>query len=150
MKLNLVRSIYTKKSTIGKLFINGIQYCYTLEDTIRGLNEEKIYGETAIPEGTYEITYRTESKMLEDVYKTKYADIKNERGMLWIRNIPGFEYVYIHIGNYPTDTLGCILLGMSKGIDFIGDSTKAYKTVYPIIADELDKGNKVYITIERF
>jgi len=150
MKLNLVRTTYTDKSTIGKLYINGIQFCYTLEDKFRSDNEEKIWGKTAIPCGTYEITYRTESEMLEKEYKTRFADIKNERGMLWIRNIPGFEYVYIHVGNDDNDTNGCILVGTTKAVDFVGNSVIAYKVIYKMIADELDKGNKVLITVEKF
>ena len=149
MKLNLVRSIYTNESTIGKLFINGIEYCYTLEDKVIGKDNIKVFGKTAIPEGNYEITYRNEGGMIED-YKVRYADINNARGMLWIRNVPGYEFIYLHIGNTSEDTNGCILLGASRANDFIGSSTVAYKKVYLAVASELDKGNKVYIVIERF
>lgn len=149
MKLNLVRQYYTNESTIGKLFIDGIFYCYTLEDKVREGSEPKIYGKTAIPTGTYNIGYRTEGNMIED-YKVRYKDIKAERGMLWIKDIPNYDFVYLHIGNDDSQTLGCILVGMSKASNFIGDSVIAYKKIYPIIANALDKGEVVEIKIERF
>lgn len=51
--------------TISKLFIDGQYFCDTVEDCDRGLTDnmsleeimhKKVYGETAIPKGTYKIT----------------------------------------------------------------------------------------------
>ena len=62
----LVKRIAKKPNyTIGKLFINGVFFANTLEDTDRGLTQnmsedeikkKKIYGQTAIPTGTYKVT----------------------------------------------------------------------------------------------
>ena len=45
MRLTIIRDTYTSKSTIGRLFIDGVEFCYTLEDIVRpeGI---KVYGET--------------------------------------------------------------------------------------------------------
>mgnify|MGYP003435238428 FL=1 len=62
--LKLLRDTYTNKTTIGKLYLNDVFICDTLEDVCRDLNkdgdlddkgETKVYGETAIPSGTYKM-----------------------------------------------------------------------------------------------
>lgn len=42
------RFFYTKDTTIGRLYINDVFFCYTLEDTVRGWGI-KVPGHTAIP-----------------------------------------------------------------------------------------------------
>jgi hypothetical protein len=37
--------------------------------------------------------------------------------------------IQIHIGNYPRQTEGCILVGMSYGPNSVDNSTKAYKNL---------------------
>lgn len=134
-----------ENSTTGAFFINDVLQCVSLEDKCRGENQPKIYGETAIPYGRYRVTLRKEGSIYWD-YKTRFADIKNERGTLWVRDIPGFEYVLIHVGNYLKDTLGCLLVGSRIVSDTeIAESTKAYKKIYPIIAGALERGEEVYI-----
>ena len=144
MKIIVKRTEHAK-STTGELWIDGVPQCVTLEDKCRADNEKKVYGETAIPYGEYKITLRKEGTIYED-YKKRFADIRNERGTLWIRNIPGFEYVLIHVGNYCKDTLGCLLVGSRIVSEVeIAESTKAYKRIYPVIADALEKGEEVTI-----
>ena len=152
MVITVKRKISTAEETIGELSIDGTLMCYTLEDQVRIDDPntpqdegKKVYGETAIPYGEYKITLRKEGTIYED-YKKRFADIRNERGTLWIRNIPGFEYVLIHVGNYCKDTLGCLLVGSRIVSEVeIAESTKAYKRIYPVIADALEKGEEVTI-----
>jgi hypothetical protein len=71
--------------------------------------------------------------------------------MLWVRDVPGFEYILIHIGNDDDDSAGCLLVGDSQTQNitkrgFIGASTDAYKRIYPPIADVLVNGGQVTIT----
>ena len=47
MELLIIRDTYTSKSTIGRLFIDGVEFCYTLEDIVRPKGI-KVYGETAM------------------------------------------------------------------------------------------------------
>lgn len=107
MNLKLVREIRTENSTIGKLYLDGKFFCYTLEDKERDV---KIYGETAIPKGFY------------DVIINKSVRFKRELPLLL--NVKGFDGVRIHRGNSKKDTLGCVLVGYKLGVDFIGDSAK--------------------------
>src|SRR3712207_8695046 len=64
MILNLKRMYYKEDYTIGKLYIDGIYFCDTLEDKDRGLKDndnilsikaKKVFGKTAIPKGTYKV-----------------------------------------------------------------------------------------------
>jgi hypothetical protein len=149
MKLEVQRFSSQSNSTLGMLFdVTGTPkfLCYTLEDEFR---EIKVSGETRIPSGTYNVTLRTEGSFYER-YTEKFGANFN-KGMLWIRDVPNFEYILIHIGNTDLDSSGCLLVGDSQTQNitkngFIGSSTDAYKRVYPQIADILVNGGEVCIT----
>ena len=72
--------------------------------------------------------------------------------MLWVLDVPSFEYILIHCGNTDEHTAGCLLIGETQESNvkssngFIGRSTQAYFDVYPRIAEALDKGEEVTIT----
>ncbi len=108
MLLELFRRWKTPYETIGELYIDGAYFCYTLEDAIR---DKKIPKETAIPCGQYEVI-------------TNYS-VRFKKVMPLILNVPGFTGVRIHAGNTKADTSGCILLGNTRGEDFIGGSRNA-------------------------
>ena len=71
--------------------------------------------------------------------------------MLWVRNVPGFEYILIHSGNTDEHTAGCLLVGdsqnenINKSDGFIGSSRTAYERIYPPIAEALKSGKSVTI-----
>ena len=148
MKLEVLRFSSDSDSTLGLLFNVTDKrkfLCFTLEDEFR---ENKIKGETRIPAGTYPITLRTEGGFNER-YTEKFGEDFN-KGMLWVREVPGFEYILIHIGNNDDDTEGCLLVGDSQNQNitrsgFIGKSTQAYKRIYPPIANTLVNGGQVSI-----
>lgn len=149
MELEVLRFSSNSDSTLGLLFdvTKGRKFlCFTLEDEYR---KNKVKGETRIPSGTYSITLRTEGGFNQR-YTEKFGSTFN-KGMLWVRNVPGFEYILIHIGNDDDDTEGCLLVGDSQNQNitrsgFIGSSTDAYKRIYPPIADTLVNGGQVNIT----
>ena len=124
------------------MFINGTFECFTLEDTF---NEPKVWGKTRIPEGTYDIILRNEGGMT-----VKYAKrYPNHKGMIWLQDVPGFEWVYIHTGNNENHTDGCILVGDSVYLDngTIGNSRDAYKDLYSKILVALDNGEEITVEI---
>jgi len=100
MQLELERKEFFNDRTIGGFYINGVWYCYSLEDADRNLESGgvKIPKQTAIPRGNY--------KVIRD-YSNRF-----QREMPHILNVPQFEGIRIHAGNTPVDTEGCILLGM--------------------------------------
>ncbi|KKL14543.1 hypothetical protein LCGC14_2514610 [marine sediment metagenome] len=146
MLLQQIRLNGGVNDTIDALYIDGSFVCFALEDDE---DEIKVPGQTRIPGGLYQIKLRTEGGMHND-YAEKYPDM--HKGMLWIKNIPNFEWVYLHIGNKHQHTAGCPLVGdsisnNSIGDGFVGNSTQAYKRIYPIIADAILRGEKVWISI---
>lgn len=134
IKLKLKRYLTTEENTIGKLFIDGVEECYTLEDLP---HSPKIYGKTRIPAGTYKVTFRTEGTTHKK-YLKRFPEF--HKGMLWVRNVPEFEYILIHIGNSASDTDGCILVGLSPSKDFkrLVGSTIAYTNLYKKIMNAVD------------
>ena len=155
MKLEVLRFSSEDDSTSGLLFDitdNKRKFlAYTLEDEYR---EEKEMHETRIPAGTYNVTLRTEGGFHQR-YVTKYGDM--HKGMLWVRDVPGSEYILIHTGNTDEHTSGCLLVGdtqqqnVTKSKDgFIGASVDAYKRIYPPIADAILRGEDVEISYVDF
>lgn len=137
------------ESTLGIMHdLNGPEFlCYTLEDQA---NEVKIAGETRIPAGRYEIKLRTEGGMHQR-YGQRFPWHK---GMLWLQNVPGFEWIYIHVGNKDDDSEGCILVGdgqVSNVIERgqITSSVSAYKRLYNRIVKALE-AEQVFIEIEDY
>ena len=154
MDLEVIRFSSQKDSTNGFLFdVTGGErhfLCYTLEDEHR---KEKVKGETRVPAGTYPITLRTTGGF-HGRYVKKYGDM--HKGMLWVRNVPNFEYILIHTGNTDEHTAGCLIVGNSQQTNFgdsdgfVGSSTSAYKRIYPSIAKALENGESVSITYVDF
>ena len=116
MELTIIRYDFLPDRTFGKLYIDGEYWCDTLEDRDRNLydymsaeeiKQKKVYGETAIPYGKYEV-------------KLTYS-IKYEKELPQILNVPGFQGVRIHNGSFPTHSLGCILIGRRLN-DMLTDS----------------------------
>jgi hypothetical protein len=118
MKLNLKRKWFSGKSTIGELYVDGEFCCFTLEDVER---TEKTYGETAIPCGTYPVIVTPSRRF--------------RRLMPLLVGVPNFSGIRIHPGNDDGDTEGCILVGMSRSLDFIGRSREAFNELFILLAD---------------
>lgn len=104
LHLVLRREIPVKRTTFGKLYFESEEFCRTLEDIIRAdpdpatpENEAKVYGETAIPAGTYRLGLRNSPKFGEDT--------------VVVLDVPGYDYIQFHSGVTHRDTLGCILVG---------------------------------------
>ena len=148
MNLEVIRFSSGTDSTNGILIdkTNNKFLAYTLEDEHR---DEKKYGETRIPEGTYKLGLRKVGGY-HAKYSKRFSDI--HIGMLHVLDVPNFEYILIHCGNTDEHTAGCLLVGDSQENNqitkdgFIGKSTQAYKRIYPDIANAIDCGEEVTIT----
>lgn len=132
-EFELKRKTFTKKSAIGELWLRNDFICYTLEDRSKKIRGVKIYGETAIPIGTYKIVI-THSK-------------KFHRRLPLLKNVPGFKGIRIHTGNTAIDTKGCILVGDTRGKNFIGRSRKAFKALYKQLRAIEKRGQPISIKI---
>lgn len=128
MELKVIRKIFSPKSTIGELFVDGEWECYTLEDVVRP-DGVKVFGETAIPPGRYEVIIN---------YSNRF-----KRQLPRLLEVKGFEGILIHPGNTAVDTHGCLLVGETKGVDFIGNSRAAFNRLFA----KLQTADKITIEI---
>ncbi len=142
MRIKVIRHTFLKDRTIGTMYINGLRFCETLEDVDRGLHQEmeldaikkiKVYGETAIPYGTYN---------LKMAYSPKY-----KKKMPLLENEPGYSGVLAHIGNIPSNSKGCLLVGMKVVNNNLVSSTIAFDA----LMEQLNfyKSQDIKITIEK-
>ena len=145
MKLTVVRTQFGTDATNGILLVDGVFENYTLEDQYQAV---KVMHETCIPEGTYEIKFRTVGG-----FHTKYSERYGNAhyGMLHLQDVPNFTYILIHAGNTDEHTSGCLIVGETQqDLDisddgFIGHSGKAYSKLYNKVAKELLLGKEVSI-----
>ena len=84
MELLIKRYIYNDSKTtggeannIGDFFIDGVFFCYSLEDQIR-YSDKKVYGKTAIPDGRYKVILTSDRNSLtdEDLQGLPYSTVK--------------------------------------------------------------------------
>lgn len=131
MILTLKRIAFRYSYTIGKLYVDGVYVSDTIEDMDRGLDDSmdeneikarKVYGETAIPYGTYKVSI---------TYSPKYKKM-----MPLIENVKGFSGIRIHSGNTAKDSLGCIIVGKNKKVGMVLDSRETYNKLFDIIKGE--------------
>ena len=113
----------------------------TLEDEARTVKQ---WGETRIPAGKYKLTLRNEGGF-HTRYLAKFG-AEFHKGMIYVNEVPNFEYILWHIGNDDDDTAGCLLVGKTSQDNFIGNSTTAYKEIYPPIRDAILSGEEVTVT----
>jgi len=132
MKLEVVRSMCGATCTIGELLVNGEHECYTLEDVVRPEGSPKVFGETAIPYGTYQVVV---------TYSPHF-----QRDLPLVADVPGFQGIRIHPGNTAADTEGCLLVGTGKTATSVTGSRDAFNTLFPKIGDALRRGEAVTIT----
>ena len=127
MKLALKRIAYRKDYTIGKLFVDGVYLCDTLEDTTRII---KVMNKTCIPVGTYRIILNFSNRF--------------QRIMPLLLNVPGFEGIRMHSGNSAEDTSGCPLVGKNTIIGKLTESRITFDKLFDILKGAKDE---IWITI---
>ena len=144
MKLDVLR-YNSQDDYTGSIFMIDKSFeCFALEDEHRDV---KVKGETRIPDGEYKVEFRNVGGF-DKRYQAKFGDF--HKGMLWVKDVPGFEYILIHIGNDEDDTAGCLLLGSTADANkgFIGGSTGAYKKAYAKISHAILRGEEVLINYQ--
>lgn len=134
MELKLNRIFLGSSATIGELYVDGEHIADTLEDRVRP-EGEKIYGKTAIPEGTYEMVLS---------YSPRFKKILPE-----ILNVPNFTGIRIHCGNSSADSSGCILVGTWDGEkeDWVSDSKIAFNKLMSLLEEATNNKEKITITV---
>ncbi len=147
MELRLKRNHFADLFTIGELTIDGLPNKWSvMEDTDRGLTQEmllpevsrlKQFGKTAIPYGRYEVVVNRSTRFKVDLPQ--------------LLKVKEFGGVRMHVGNFPTDTEGCLLIGkgcdVSKGM--ITSSKIGFGEVFELIEKAFKNNQKIFITITK-
>ena len=151
MKLTIKRTITRNSYTLGKLYVDGVYFCDTLEDKDRGLTQDmnigqiqllKINGETAIPKGIYKVTL--------DVISPKFSKypfyMETCKGKLpRLIDVKGYDGVLIHVADGPKrDSLvqGCIGVGNLSSEEYLMNGKKVFAELYNKL-----KGNNIELEI---
>lgn len=151
MKLTIKRTITRNSYTLGKLYVDGVCFCDTLEDRDRGLTQNmsveqiksmKVPGETAIPKGTYRVTLDVVSPKF-----SKYPFYMQTCGGKLPRliDVKGYEGVLIHVADGPKrDSLvqGCIGIGNLSAEEYLMNGKKVFAELYNKL-----KGNNIELEI---
>lgn len=145
MKVEIKRIAKKDKYTIGKVFIDGVYICDSIEDKDRGLTQNtplveikkiKVPNQTAIPTGKYQVTLNVVSPSFskKDYYK-KFCNGYLPR----ILNVPGFDGILMHRGIDQDSSSGCIILGYNTIVGKVTNSQKAFEKVYNLLKKSTDK-----------
>ena len=142
MKLLLKRIYFSPTYTIGKLFIDGKYFADTIEDVNRDLNkdgdlldsgESKVYAQTCIPFGTYDVIVNRSPKMKRDLPR--------------LLNVPHFEGILIHRGSSERSSAGCIIIGENKVVGKVINSVKYEDALVAVLKHAQNSGEKITIEI---
>lgn len=124
MELKLKRTHKNDIYTLGELYIDGKQFCFTVEDAVRVLTDKnkdgdfddtgegKVYAKTAIPAGTYKVVLSMSNRF--------------KKLMPEVLNVPGFKGIRIHSGNTAEDSEGCIIVGTVRTPNGVGLSRDCF------------------------
>ena len=110
INLLLIRDTFSKESTIGELFINGERICDTLENPWQD-NQRNV---SCIPEGVYPVRLRTARESATRDYLH-----------LLVQEVPNRDFILVHRGNFPSQTQGCLLVGLGTEQDVVHNSVLA-------------------------
>lgn len=128
--------------TIGRMSLNGVYFCDTLEDTDRGLNaamsadeilSKKRKGITAIPTGKYDVILTFSPRF--------------KRVLPLLLSVKGYEGVRIHAGNTSEDTEGCLLVGENKEKGKVLNSRATLEKLMSVLFECEKRKEKISITI---
>jgi hypothetical protein len=134
MKIEVIRPETCGVScTIGEMYVDSEFRCFTLEDVVRPAGE-KVYGETAIPPGSYRV----------DITHSPHFG----RDLPLLIGVHNFDGVRIHPGNTAADTKGCILVGLGKTENTITQSRLAFDSLFAEIRDAIQQGEAVWIEVK--
>ena len=132
--IKVERFLHHPDCEIGRVYVNDQYFCFSIEDAFR---TTKIPGETCIPYGVYPLATR---------YSPRFSKIYNH-DMIWVQNVPGFEFILIHWGNTISDTEGCLIIGNKIGIvnqkDAVLNSKSTYLRFYNMVINQIMERNQM-------
>lgn len=157
MQILVYRKYKKDTYTIGEIYINGNLFCSSLEDRDRFLTQEmsldtinslKVYGQTAIPAGTYSVSLDIVSPKFSKI--PFYQQVCNGK-LPRILNVPGFEGILFHVADGPRGAEllhGCIGVGKNKIKGGLLDGKETFIRLYTKMEEANNRGEKIIVTIK--
>ena len=142
MEIQVNRIARKEGYTIGRMSLNGVYFCDTLEDTDRGLNAtmsldeilaKKVKAQTAIPTGKYDVILTFSPRF--------------KRVLPLLLNVPGYQSIRVHNGNRPDSTEGCLLVGENKAKGQVLNSRATLEKLMSVLLECEKRKEKISITI---
>lgn len=141
MEIQVRRFAFKESYTIGRMSIDGEKFCNTLEDVVRDLKDydhdgqfdNKVYGQTAIPCGTYQVVIS---------YSPKF-----DKRLPELLNVPGFTNIRIHCGADAKHTEGCILIGENRQKGRLTNGPYYQGVLVDLIDERIKNGEQCRISI---
>jgi hypothetical protein len=139
MRISLVRIANKKNYCIGRLYVDGMYVCDTIEDRDLGLDQswslakikqKKVKSKTAIPTGTYEVTLNIVSPKFSKI--AYYKQFCNGRVPRLLR-VPGFDGILMHIGKDERSSAGCLIVGYNTIKGKVTKSQQAFEKLYALL-----------------
>ena len=124
MKILVQRDTFTDKSTTGTVYLDGKQFCWSLELP----RKDGRPGSCILP-GTYKVV--------------TYPSPHFGRLMPLLVGVPLRDpdaHIEIHWLNYPQQSEGCIGVGGTRGKDFIGNSVQMFDDFWAIAQGPMERG----------
>jgi hypothetical protein len=139
MLLHLARKPSHKGATIGALAINGVFHSWVCEDVIREVKGQpvsawKVDKKTAIPQGTYAVILTMSARF--------------GRVLPLLVDVPGFSGIRFHKGNRSDQTEGCLLPGLTRYDNYVGQSAPAFDALFDRLVKATKAGETIQIHIE--
>lgn len=155
MKLLLRRIFLGKEYTVGRLWADGQYVCDTLEPVDRGLDcgmkledimaVKRERGVTAIPTGVYGVTLQVRSPRFGERKQYAFCGGRLPR----LVDVPGYEGVLLHIGNYQEDTQGCVLVGRNLVRGQLLSSAVTFRGLYGLLQAAVGRGEEMSMQVTR-
>jgi len=119
MKFYLTRTHKSKTATLGAISLirGGTPLFWTLEPP------DRKWKPRTIPAGTY----------VGEVL----PPLKNGLPRMHLLSVEGFSGVYLEVGNFPKNTRGCVLVGLSAEGEELRESRKAYRELLDSLGSSL-------------
>lgn len=131
--IKVERFLHHPDCEISRVYVRDKFFCFSIEDAAR---TTKIKGETCIPLGVYNLGTR-----FSPHFSPKFG-----HDMIWVQNVPNYEFILIHTGNTKKDTEGCLILGKTigvlNGLDAVLTSKPTYLSFYDAVIADIKKGGQ--------
>jgi Family of unknown function (DUF5675) len=116
MNITVLRDTYTDNSVTGEMSVDGVFECFTLEPR-SDRSQGKPY---CIPSGTYVVLLKP----------SPHFGCTTPH----LQNVPGFDEIEIHWGDFPKDTIGCTVVGQARTEDAVWQSKLAFDALMAKLA----------------